>query len=402
MLKLLVLNHFPTILPPNTGGVLRYFSLYKELSKFYDITLLSQKYTPDLEIVNYSKSFREFKIPPDDNQFKIDEKLLNDQVEPRFSTHAALSCALVEEPPALFLKYYEEFYNKSDIIIHESPFLLRYDVNFDLDEKPRIYNSHNLESEFAQRVWRGKNSKEYIDHVTFMERYLVRNVDLVFATSKEEKQNFIKAFNVDPLKIKLAPNGIIHEKWPERTYKLTHSRKFTAFFIGSMHKPNIDIVKFIISELSPKCRHIDFLIAGQCGKDFNNIYKKNVKILGEIDDSKKRKILSQVNIAVNPAFFGTGTKIKTLEFLSAGIPLISTDVGVKGMRLINGTHYIHATHDNFSQVLNKVSENTSLLERVSKNGQRYVHQLYAWKTIAEKVQKQINALHQKKNQIYLP
>lgn len=395
MIKLLVLNHFPTLLPPNTGGVLRYFHLYNELSIFFDITLLSQKYTPHLEFIEHSKSFREFKIPPDDTQVQIDKKLLADKVEPRFSTHAALSCALMERPPALFLKYYEEFYNESDIIIHESPFLLNYDIKFDLDEKPRIYNSHNHESEFAKQVWEGENSEDYVKHVTLLEKDLVEKSRLVFATSKEEKENFIEAFNVNPLKIKLAPNGIQPEEWPRRTNKLTSDKKFTAFFIGSMHQPNIDIVDFIISELSYKCKKIDFVIAGRCSEEFANPHRKNVKLLGEIGEREKRELFSKVDIAINPAFFGTGTKIKTLEFLSAGIPLVSTDIGVKGMRLINGTHYIHATHDDFSTILNKISSDKLMLKKVSKNGQRYVHQLYSWQTIARKVKKQIDILHSK-------
>ena len=395
VLRILVLNHFPTIFPPNTGGVLRYFHLYNELSKFYDITLLSQKYTPELEIIEYSHSFREYKIPVNDIQNKIDEKLINDNVGPRFSTHAALSCALMDKPPALFLKYYKQFYNKTDIVIHESPFLLNYDIYFDLDNKPRIYNSHNHESEFAKRVWKGKNSHKYIEHVTLLEKTLVQNATLVFATSKEEKENFIKTFNVDRSKIKLAPNGILPEEWNQRINNSKTNSKFTAFFIGSMHQPNIDIVNFIDSELSAECKNIDFLIAGQCGNGFSSPGNENIKFLGEIDQKKKLDFFSNVDIAINPAFFGTGTKIKTLEFLSAGIPLISTDVGVKGMRLINGTHYIHATHKNFAQSLNRVLKDKALLRKISTNGQKYVNQLYSWKTIAKKVEKQISVTQNK-------
>lgn len=393
MMKILVFNHFPTIFPPNTGGVLRYFHIYNQLSKFYDITLLSQKYTPEVEVINYSDTFREIRIPTDDVQHRIDEKLISEGTGPRFSTHAALSCALIDAPPSIFLQYYNQFYTNTDIVIHDCPFLLKYDINFGLDNKPRIYNSHNHESEFAKHVWYGNRSHEYINHVTHLEKSLVQNAALVFATSDEDRESFMKAFNVDHHKIKIAPNGIIPGEWKQRINNRSASSKVTAFFIGSMHQPNIEIVNFIVSQLANQCRNIDFIIAGQCSSGFSNLRNRKIKFLGEVDEKQKLQLFSEVDIAINPAFFGTGTKIKTLEFLSAGIPLISTDVGVKGIRLVKGTHYFHAAHKNFALILKKVSRDKTLLETVAFNGQRYINQNYSWEAIAEKMKMQIDALH---------
>lgn len=393
MIKIMVMNFFPTVLPPNTGGVLRYFNIYHELSKFYDITLLSQKYTPEVEILHYSDTFREVKIPTDDVQYRIDEKLLNERIGPRFSTHAALSCALLDGPPPTFLQYYNQFYKKCDIVIHDSPFMLKYDIYFGLDSKPRIYNSANHESEFAKHVWYGRRSRKYINHVKHLENTLVQNAAIVFATSEEDKESFRKAFKVVPDKIKLAPNGINPGAWNPRVNNQSANSKVTAFFIGSMHQPNIEIVDFIVSQLSDKCENIDFIIAGQCGSGFSNLPTRNIKILGEVDDKQKIKLFSEVDIAINPACFGTGTKIKTLEFLSAGIPLVSTDVGVKGMHLVKGKHYFHATHENFALILKTISKDRTLLKTTALNGQRYINQNYSWEAIAKKMKERIDALH---------
>ncbi|MDI3090075.1 glycosyltransferase family 4 protein [Priestia megaterium] len=393
MKKIMVMNFFPTIIPPNTGGVVRYFYLYHELSKFYDITLLSQKYTPEIETLHYSDTFREVKIPTDDIQHRIDEKLLNERIGPRFSTHAALSCALLDEPPPTFHQYYKQFYKECDIVIHESPFMLKYDINFGLDNKPRIYNSANHESEFAKHVWYGRRSGKYINHVKRLEKSLVQNAAIVFATSQEDKESFINAFKVNPDKIKLGPNGINPGAWNQRVNNQSVDSKIKTFFIGSMHQPNIEIVDFIVSQLADKCENIDFIIAGQCGNGFSNLAKPNIKILGEVDEKQKLKLFSETDIAINPAFFGTGTKIKTLEFLSAGIPLVSTEVGVKGMELVKEKHYFHATHENFAFVLNTISEDQTLLETVALNAQRYINQNFSWEAIAKKMKKQIDALY---------
>ncbi|MGR9592354.1 glycosyltransferase family 4 protein [Bacillus thuringiensis] len=391
-MKLLVLNHFPTILPPNTGGVLRYFHIYNQLSKFYDVTLLSQKYIPEVEEIEYSPTFREVKIPTNDEQHKIDKQLILEKMEPRFSTHAALSCALIKKTPPIFLDYYNKFYKSTDIIFHESPFTLKYDINFDLGDKPRVYNSHNHEAIFAKEVWHGKNARKYIQYVTRMEQYLVENANLVFATSEEDKNSFIHSFNVSSKNIKLVPNGINPNVWYKRKKADSISSRKTALFIGSMHEPNIDIVNFIISHLALKCETIDFIIAGQCGKKFSNCTLPNIKIMGEVNEEQKLKLFSESDIAINPAFFGTGTKIKTLEFLSAGIPLVSTAVGVKGMYLQNEKHYIHATHEEFSSTLNKEIVKTDQLEAISLQGQEHVNKLFSWENIAKKIKVHLDLL----------
>jgi len=344
-----------------------------------------------VENVKYSDTFREYKIPTNEIQHEIDKMLMSEGIGPRFSTHAALSCSLIHEPPTSFLEYFNQFYENSDIIIHDSPFMLKYDIYFGLKKKPRIYNSHNHESEFAKHVWYGKRSHEYVNYVTQLEEILIKNAAMVFATSEEDRESFLKAFSVDNHKIRLSPNGINPEEWHKRL-TLTNP-KVTVFFIGSMHEPNIEIVKFIVYQLAEKCEHINFIIAGQCGIGFSKINIPNIKILGEIDDKQKLKLFSEVDIAINPAFFGTGTKIKTLEFLSAGIPLISTDIGVKGINIAKGTHYFHATHENFALTLNEVSRDKKRLESVAYDGQKYVNQHYSWEGIAKMMKKQIDALY---------
>lgn len=392
MKKLLVMNHYPTIYPPNTGGVLRYFHLYHKLSRYYDVTLLSQKYTPEVEIIHYSNRFREYRIPTNAEQYRIDERLIREGTGPRFSTHAALSCALLKEPPADFRQYYDLHYADSDLIIHDTPFLFHYDVHFGTDNKPRIYNSHNHESEFAKHIWYGDRAKEYIALVTQLEESLVQRAAYVYATSEDDRQSMITSFNISRRRIKLAPNGVIPDEWERRRNDSIGRSKVTAFFIGSMHQPNIEIVAFVVSKLAKQCPEIEFIIAGQCSNECGDIAVSNVNCLGGIDDVQKKKWFAEVDVAINPAFYGTGTKIKTLEFMSAGIPLLSTEVGVKGLTLTEGTHYFLASHNSFAEVLNKIAQDKSRLRTVAANGQAYINRTYSWEAVAKQLKKQFDPL----------
>ena len=44
---------------------------------------------------------------------------------------------------------------KADIVIHDSPFTLPYDVGAGLDGVTRIYNAYNVETELATQMFKG-------------------------------------------------------------------------------------------------------------------------------------------------------------------------------------------------------------------------------------------------------
>ena len=60
---------------------------------------------------------------------------------------------------------------------------------------------------------------------------------------------------------------------------------------------------------------------------------EKVKFLGYVEDLND--IFSKTTIALAPLFEGSGTRLKILDYLSAGIPTISTNLGVEGLKLSN-------------------------------------------------------------------
>ncbi|WP_410491675.1 glycosyltransferase [Bacillus thuringiensis] len=136
-------------------------------------------------------------------------------------------------------------------------------------------------------------------------------------------------YGVNPSKIKLSPNGVNPNQWKKT--KENTSSTIKAIFIGSDYFPNIEDVDFIINQIADKCPNIEFIIAGNCCKPFSKIKKENVLLLGKVTHQQKLNIFSNVDIALSPIFSGTGINLKTLEFISAGLPLFSTAFGVRGI-----------------------------------------------------------------------
>lgn len=391
MKKILVLNHFPTVYPPTSGGTLRYFHLYHKLSQYYDITLLSQSYRHQLQPVEFSPTFREYQAERDPlhNQIGRYEQNQNNY------EFALIMNVKLSQYPNSYKKYFDILYKKSDIIIHESPYLLGYDQYLGLDDKLRVYNSHNHEYVLADQIWENKKAREFLPSIYELEKRLVEYADLVFVTSRQERDGFTAMYNMDPVKIKLAPNGINPEEWIRNTTTL--SAKPRAFFIGAEYPPNVESVHYIIHHLADKCPHIEFIIAGGCCIPFSRVKKSNVKLLGRINNKEKLKLFASVDIAINPMFKGAGVNLKTLEFLSAGIPLFSTQFGVRGLNLIDKKHYINAEQEDFADKLNEFCLDKEYLKEISACGRKYINDNYSWHNIAKSMQEEIDDVINKKN-----
>ncbi|MGV3487367.1 MAG: glycosyltransferase family 4 protein [Tuberibacillus sp.] len=375
MRKLMVINHFPTVIPPTSGATIRYFYLYKELSRYYDITLLSQTFGHKSGLFRYSPSFREYKIEKD--------RLYNRFMESPTYENALIAHIKASKHPTVFKTQFDQLYEDSDVIIHESPFLFGCDEYAGRDIKFRVYNSHNHEFLLAENLWKSDHSITFLPELQELEKKLVTCSDIVFATSELERDSFISMYKKNPAQVKCAPNGVHPFEWLPTTKKSNKRPK--ALFIGSDYMPNIEAAQFICHELADDCPAIDFIIAGGCSTALTGIRKPNVRLLGRIGHKQKLKLFAECDFALNPVTTGAGVPLKTLEFLAAGLSLFSTSCGVRGLKLTDGNHYIRAEKDNFAEQLNRYCENQSVLKRMASNGCALVHEHYSWSRIAKKM-----------------
>lgn len=128
MKKILVFSFFPAYVPPSNGGESRLFNFYKSLSKYHRVTLLTSSHlNTDEEKVYHGNNFIERRIPKDHN-FSLKWKELNP-----YSSGGDLSAVCVTACGSLHTLLhdaYMEEYVDADIIIHDSPFTVDYDLFF--------------------------------------------------------------------------------------------------------------------------------------------------------------------------------------------------------------------------------------------------------------------------------
>ena len=155
--------------------------------------------------------------------------------------------------------------------------------------------------------------------------------------------------------------------------------------MGSWHGPNLEAMEFLI-HLAEKLRHITFLMLGSGGLYFENkLHPPNVLFLGVVDEETKDVVLGAADVALNPMSEGSGTNLKVLDYMAAGVPMISTSFGSRGLRVRHKREIIIAELDQFEDAIHEMqNEETHLKSERILAARRHVEKNFDWTVIAKK------------------
>src|SRR5690554_4690585 len=170
-------------------------------------------------------------------------------------------------------------------------------------------------------------------------------------------------------------------------------------FMGTLSwEPNIDALLWFIQEVWPQiikkqadCR---FYIMGKKGDE--RIYEAakkfpNIIFTGFVKDLESYLKKSRVYIA--PLRFGSGMKVKVLEGLYRGVPMVSTSVGAEGLAVKNEQDILIADDNiSFANSCITLLENKNRWETVRDNSRKIAKEKYRWKPLFEKMDLSLKAL----------
>lgn len=387
MRKILVFCFFPAFVPPSSGGQSRLFNFYRALSRWHQITLLTSSHVGgEEELINHGLNFVERRVPKDDHFVREYAALASYSGGGDLSGPAiAASCSW---PTRLHQAYLDEYEN-AEIVIHDSPFTVGYDLFAGTDDKPRIYNAYNCEAMLYRQLHLGEKSLPIHELVHSAEVRMLQNANLVLYCNEDDLSAFRGLAPEASFDAVYAPNGMTPVA-PGKKNSQPEGKPFRAVFMGSGHPPNVEAADFIVRRLASAMPAVSFDILGGCLK--KGRYPDNVRRHGVVDDAAKNRVLDSAAIALNPMTAGSGSNVKVLEYFAHGLPVLSTSFGMRGIEAEAGRDYLEVTLDQFAEVMRRIANIPSELASVGAAGQELALKRYTWETIASPVAERVEAL----------
>jgi glycosyltransferase involved in cell wall biosynthesis len=150
-------------------------------------------------------------------------------------------------------------------------------------------------------------------------------------------------------------------------------------FVGAFdYDPNEVAANVVADELAPALPDVEFLLVG---RDPPDVGGENVRTPGFVEDLPG--VLSLADVAVCPLTMGSGTKLKMLDYLAAGLPIVTTDVGTQGLPLEDGeTALVRNSWDEFASAIETVVESEERQASLAANARRLGEE-YAWESLME-------------------
>lgn len=157
----------------------------------------------------------------------------------------------------------------------------------------------------------------------------------VFTCSQADMRRLGSLYGSLPAYVATLPNGFDASAPMRRISRnrLAYPSAQVALFVASSHRPNVEAVNAIFA-MAPELPDVQFLICGTASTHPQIAHAKrpaNVHLAGIVSEKVKNILLARADVALNPMLSGSGTNLKTVEYLAFGLDLVSTPFGMRGM-----------------------------------------------------------------------
>jgi polysaccharide biosynthesis protein PslH len=253
----------------------------------------------------------------------------------------------------------------------------------------RSLTFHNIESHlFRELALVERPAKRRLRaqlHSLMLRRWEARyteRFDQLITVSESDRHLLLKA---NPrLKVTVMPNGVdTCELQPLPMAGVTPS----LIFVGSMsYSACVDAMLFFRQEILPRIRreieNVELWIVGRDpAPEIEALQGDGVYVTGAVEDVQP--YYRQSTVCVVPLRAGGGTRLKILEAMALGRPVVSTSKGCEGLDVVDGEHLAIADDpEEFAQKTIQLLKDSALHSKISRQARRLVEDRYSWDVIA--------------------
>ena len=347
--------------PAYSGGAKRNLSWLKFLSKYYKVNLIGffdKKY-------NNSKISDLKKYNINIYGFTFKRNIIKNSLKSLMFHKSLINLQYYDKNIKTLLNNMLQSNNISFIMCEELA-MMNYCMNLNV---PIYFDDHNIEYILMNRT-ANYNSLP-------LKLFLKREAKLI---KKEELKSFKKAKKIfvvsdtdkQQINNKYNNKAIVVNNCYEILKKPTlQDLQKNIVFVGNVSwKPNLHGIKHFIRNIFPKVLQKEnditlHIIGSNIPKQIKQITNPNIILHENASEIEKNKIIDESRICIVPVYFGSGTRIKILEYWSHYKPVISTTIGAEGLKESSGTYICDDDNQFANQIINLMNDKN----RINKMGE---------------------------------
>lgn len=370
-----------------SGGQTRWYNLIKHLSKTHKITLMSlikddweRKFIPELS--KYCEKVMVFKRPKSPWTFR---NLFLTLIS--FNPLVVIRNLSLEERSAIKKELSSNEYD----LIHAETFYVM--PHIPKTKTPIILVEPTIEFSVY---------KHYVDNevgallkpiymfdvmkLKFWEKFYWRRASKLFAVSEDDKR--VMQQEIPDIKVGVVPNGIDINYFNNK--KVDKASPQRILYVGNYKwMQNVEAVNILISDIWPrvkdKIKNVKLWLVGvNMPISLLEIAKKNNDIIISEGLPDVREAYKKSTVLVAPIKGPGGTRLKVLEAMASGLPVVSTSVGVAGLGVLDKHEVLIGNSINeISMLTIRVLKNSDFAVRIGLAGKRFVEKNYDWDKIVK-------------------
>jgi polysaccharide biosynthesis protein PslH len=253
----------------------------------------------------------------------------------------------------------------------------------------KVIDAHNALWLLYKRLWQTMRAgpKKWLLNRDWQllkkyEGQVCREFDAVLAVSEEDRQALEEAAGQE-LNITIIPIAIDTDEVTPVNRRAQGDR---ILHIGTMYwPPNIDGILWFLQEVLPLIRNerpeVDFDIVGANPPQeiiaFGDKDKK-VHVTGYVEDPSP--YLESASLMVVPLRAGGGMRVKILNTLGQGLPIVSTTLGCEGIAVQAGVHLLVAdSPQDFAGAVIRLLEDRHLAGELGRRGRQLIESTYDYR-----------------------
>lgn len=371
--------------PPHDGGRIRILETLRFLAARHAVTLLTHVTTAaEREQVAAIRDLCE----------RVEVEFVNSAALPRM---ARVATGMLQGYPVIQSIYYSPRLarhlraltteDRFDVIQVEFSMIARYARAISPRcRAKRVLSTHNIETQRFEREvplapWGLRRLALMTNALLFpeWEQKSVRLFDGAIAVSEHDRDWLRRCLPGG--RVALVPNGVDTTYFqPDPQAQVGSSLVFTGVMD---YPPNVDAVVWFVEEIFPRLRerhpHLTFDIVG--AKPAARVLalqgREGVHVTGEVPDV--RPFVRRAAAFVVPLRSGGGTRLKILQAMALGSPVISTRIGAEGLDVAHGETLLYADDaEQFLEQLTGLLGSPALRARLVRQGRDLVTSRYEW------------------------